>query len=217
MPKFQQPLLPKIIQGLLVLLILKVTLSVVWNYRHYLPPDFDNEFLQGRQSYFFGSYQWAFYSHLISGPLSLLLGLLLLSDRFRQAFPTWHRNLGKVQLFNILLLVVPSGFWMALFAQPKPIASTGFAALALFTGIFAALGWKAALNRQFSSHRVWMCRTYMLLGSAVVIRIIGGLATVTDTQAEWIYPASAWASWLLPLASYELYRLYFRRLALTAM
>jgi len=106
---------------------------------------------------------------------------------------------------------------MALFAQPKPIASTGFAALALFTGIFAALGWKAALNRQFSSHRVWMCRTYMLLGSAVVIRIIGGLATVTDTQAEWIYPASAWASWLLPLASYELYRLYFRRLALTAM
>lgn len=187
-------------------LIMKVTIGVVLNYRHYLPPDFANEFLEGRESYFFGSYQWAFYAHLHSGPISLVLGLLLINDPFRKAFPGWHRALGRVQVLNVLLLVAPSGFWMALFAQPQPVASLGFATLAILTATFVALGWRTAVKRQFATHRIWMWRTYMLLGSAVVIRMIGGLALVTDTQAEWIYPVSAWASWLLPLAGYELYR-----------
>jgi hypothetical protein len=50
-----------------------------------------------------------------------------------------------------------------------------------------------------------MWRTYLLLCSAVVIRLIGGLAKLTLFDALWLYPLSAWGSWLAPLIVYECY------------
>ena len=63
--------------------MLKVTAAVVLKYVEYVPPDFNSDFLQGRDAYFAGSYQWAFYTHIASSPVSLVLGLVLLSERFR--------------------------------------------------------------------------------------------------------------------------------------
>jgi hypothetical protein len=51
-----------------------------------------------------------------------------------------------------------------------------------------------------------MWRTYLLLCSAVVIRLFGGLATVFAFDPPWVYPTSVWASWLVPLAVFELRR-----------
>jgi hypothetical protein len=48
-----------------------------------------------------------------------------------------------------------------------------------------------------------MSRTFVLLCSAVVIRMIGGLATIAQFDAAWLYPVSTWASWLVPLAIFE--------------
>ncbi len=55
--------------GAAVLLVCKVTLSVVSGYGRYFPPDFDADFLLGREAYFFGPYRWAFYTHLVAGPI----------------------------------------------------------------------------------------------------------------------------------------------------
>lgn len=186
-----------------VLLILKVTLSVVIGYRDYLPPNFEADFLLGRQSYFWGPYCWAFYTHLVAGPASLLLGTLLVSKRFRGKWPGWHRRLGRVQVGCVLLLVVPSGLWMARYAATGAVAGTGLGGLAVATAACAVLGWRAAILRRFDAHRRWMWRTYLLLCSAVVIRVIGGLATVLHADALWLYPLSSWASWLAPLLVYE--------------
>ena len=98
------------------LLILKIILGTVVSYRDYMPPNFESIFLEGRESYFFRDYQWAFYPYIISGPCSLLLGMLLVSDRFRQRFPKWHRVLGRMQVACVLLVVAPSGLWMAWYA-----------------------------------------------------------------------------------------------------
>src|SRR5262249_52273305 len=98
-------------------LILKVTLSVMLGYRDYLRPNFNSDFLHARQSSFYGPYQWAFYVHIVTGPVSLVLGLLLVSDEFRRRFPKWHRSLGKAQAALVLLLLAPSGLWMAQYAQ----------------------------------------------------------------------------------------------------
>ncbi len=109
-------------------LILKVTLGVVLNYRHYFPANFESDFLQGREAYFSGSYQWAFYSHIVAGPISLILGMILLSERFRLRFPRWHRILGRIQVLDVLFVVAPSGLWMAYRAEAGPVAGLGFAA-----------------------------------------------------------------------------------------
>ena len=38
---------------------------------------------------------------------------------------------------------------------------------------------------------------------AVVIRMIGGLATVAQLDAAWLYPFATWTSWLVPLLVFE--------------
>jgi hypothetical protein len=131
------------------------------------------------------------------------LGTLLLSDRFRRVALTWHRRLGRVQGICILLLLVPSGLWMAWYAATGTVAALGLGSLAVATAACVLLGWRAAVERRIADHRSWMWRTYMLLISAVVIRMIGGLATVTGLDALWLYPLATWASWLLPLAVFE--------------
>jgi len=188
---------------LAALLIWRVTGSVVYEYRNYFPPNFATDFLRGREAYFWGPYRWAFYVHLVSGPISLLLGTVLISDRLRARWPKWHRRLGRVQGINVLLLVAPSGLWMARYAVTGAIAGAGLGALSIAAAVCVTLGWRAAMQRRYVTHQRWMERTFVLLCSAVVIRIIGGLATVTNFDAEWLYPASCWGSWLLPLVIYE--------------
>src|SRR5687768_14865399 len=144
--------LTRLLTALAALLICKVTLSVVIGYRDYFPPNFQSDFLLGREPYFWGAYRWAFYVHLVSGPTSLLLGTLLLSERLRSNVPVWHRRLGRMQGICILLLVAPSGLWMAWYAATGVVAAAGLAALAITTAACVALGWKAAVARRFADH-----------------------------------------------------------------
>jgi hypothetical protein len=192
-------------------LILKVTLNVMLEYCNYFPPDFESDFLRGRQSYFFGMYQWAFYTHIAAGPVSLILGLILVSEQFRRRFPKWHRSLGKTQGALVLLLLAPSGLWMAYSAETGVVAALGFSALAILTGTCVLMGWRSAVKKRFADHRRWMWRCFLLLCSAVILRIFGGLATVTNVGVDWSYPLAAWASWLLPLTVFELGRAINRR------
>jgi hypothetical protein len=200
-------MLERLLTAAAALLVLKVTASVVLGYRSYLPPDFDSDFLLGREAYFFGAYQWAFYAHLVSGPLTLLAGTLLVSDRVRRRVPRLHRLLGRFQVASILLVLTPSGLWMAWYAVTGAVAGAGLAVLAIVTAACAAQGWRLAVARRFDDHRRWMWRTYVLLCSAVVIRLIGGLSAVLAIEVLWLYPLSCWISWLVPLAAYEAWRM----------
>ena len=191
-------------------LILKVTASVVSNYHNYFPPNFASDFLRGRERHFWGVYEWAFYTHIMSGPVTLILGLILIGERSRARFPRWHRYLGRFQVACVLLLVTPSGLFMAYFAAAGPIAAVGLATLAIATAICVSLGARSAVARQFADHRRWMWRCYLLLGSAVVLRLIGGLATVTGVAAPWVDPLATWMSWLGPLTAFE-FREWTRR------
>lgn len=189
---------------LATVVVLKVTATVVYGYRNYLPPNFESDFLAGREGHFFGAYQWAFYPHILAGPCSLILGLMLISDRFRLRFPRWHRVLGRIQVAIVLLIVAPSGFWMARHAAAGPVAGVAFAVLAGLTALTAAMGWRTAVQRRFTVHRRWMQRCFLLLCSTVILRLSVGLLTVLDWDVPGFGAFIAWASWLVPLATYEL-------------
>ncbi len=203
--------LQRVLTLLTGLLILKVTVAVMLGYVNYLPPNFESDFLRGRERYFFGAYQWAFYTHIASGPVSLLLGVILISDRFRMRYPKWHRLLGRIQAANVLLLVTPSGLWMAWYTATGTVAGIGFALLAILTGTCVALGWRAAVKRRFQVHRRWMWRCFLLLCSAVVLRLVAGIGTVLGVQSMWFDPVASWMSWLVPLVTFEVGRLIAAR------
>ncbi len=56
---------------------------------------------------------------------------------------------------------------------------------------------ESAIDGRFAEHRRWMWRGYLLLCSAVVLRLFGGLATVTGVTAPWFDPVANWVSWLV--------------------
>ena len=110
--------------GLLVCVVLA---GILRTYPRYVPPDFTTDFLLGRQDAFHGVYPWAFYAHIAAGPVTLLLGLVLMSGTLRRHLPAWHRLLGRAQVAIVLLVLAPSGLWMsasAATARP-PVSASG--------------------------------------------------------------------------------------------
>jgi len=207
-----RPTLPeRILVVLACAMILKTIASTASNYQDYFPANFASDFLWGRERHFRGTYWWAFYTHILSGPVALLLGLILIVERSRPRFPAWHRRLGRLQVACVLLLVTPSGLWMASRAAAGPVAAVSLAALALATAVCVALGARSAAMRRFADHRRWMSRCYVLLCSAVVLRMIGGATTVLGADAPWIDPLASWISWLAPLSAFEVYEWTRRR------
>jgi uncharacterized membrane protein len=194
----------RVLAALAALLIVKVTAGVVAGYSRYIPPDFRAGFLRGREGHFEGAYRAAFYAHIASGPVALLLGLTLVGERLRGRSPRWHRRLGRVQAACVLGLVAPSGLVMAPFAAAGPVGAAGLATLAVATAASVALGARAAIRGRLDAHRRWMWRCYLLLCSAVVIRLMGGLATVVGLAAAWFDPLASWLCWLGPLAAFEI-------------
>ena len=191
------------------LLILRVLVTMLLEYRWYFPADFNGSvFLSGRQATFVGLYRAAFYAHIISGPLALVLGLGLLAIARAPRLSRVHRRLGRVQILLVLLLVAPSGLIMACGTQAGELAAYGFAALALLTGGCGVAVIQAARAGRFEAHQRWALRCCVLLCSPMLLRLNTGLLIVTQHESIWLYSLSAWLSWLIPLMFLEVWFRY---------
>jgi uncharacterized membrane protein len=186
-------------------LILRVLVTILANYPDYFPPDFDSIFLQGREATFTGLYRLAFYVHIVSGPIVLVNGLILLSERVRRRHDRWHRMLGRVQVVVLLLFVLPSSVVMSRHAFGGWPAGLSFMLLSVVTAGCAVAGVVYARRRRYEQHRRWMLRCYVLISSAVALRLISGAAGLVGVpNPEGAYIVAAWSSWLFPLAVYEI-------------
>jgi uncharacterized membrane protein YozB (DUF420 family) len=204
--------LATLLKGIAAIIVFKVLLVVILNYVNYWPPNFQNDFLSGRERYFSGVYQLAFYTHIVSGPLTFLMAMLLVSDSLCVKFSTWHRIVGRWNVFLILFFLVPSGTLMAFYPRAGPVAGAGLLMLAALSGFCTVMGWRAAVRRKFLIHRRWMLRTFVLLSSAVVLRLMGGAATMLGVSVVWFDPLATWLSWCLPLLCLEIVESFRERI-----
>lgn len=198
-------ILTALLRWLAVLLILRVLAAILANYPDYFPPNFGSLFLQDRETIFVGAYRAAFYVHIHSAPLVLLNGLVLLNEHVRSRHGRWHRWLGRVQVVVLLLFVLPSGAVMSQHAFGGRQAGLSFLLLSAVTACCAIVGVVHARRRRFDRHRSWMLRSYLLICSAVALRLISGAAEVLGVSSpENAYILAAWSCWLLPLIAYEI-------------
>ena len=198
-------LLTMSLRWLAVVLILRVLAVILANYPDYFPPNFDSLFLQGRETTFNGIYQTAFYVHICSGPIVLFNGLILLSETFRRRFRGWHKRLGWVQVIVLLAFVLPTSAIMSRHAFGGWPAGLSFLLLSAATATCAIVGVVYACRRSYDQHRRWMLRSYVLICSAVTLRLISGTAGLVGVSSpEQAYIFAVWISWLLPLAAYEI-------------
>jgi hypothetical protein len=209
-PSLRQP--ATIVPVALAVLGLKVLLGILVEYRWYFPPHFrESAFLTGREATFTTVYATAFYMHILVGPLTVLLGTFLLWNRGVGRWRGWHRWGGRVQMAFIFVALVPSGLVMATQALAGPIAGWGFALLSIATGATAALALWHAVRGQILLHQQWAWRCYLLLVSPLLLRLVSGVFIVTQSESELAYRLNAWLSWLVPLAVYELWLRWPRR------
>jgi len=88
----------------------------------------------------------------------------------RARVPRLHRVTGRVVLVAIALAGT-AGFLLSWFNVAGPIGTAGFGTLAVLWVSFAALGLRAILRGDVTTHRRWMLRTFALTYAAVTLRL----------------------------------------------
>lgn len=204
--------LKRLTLALLVVLVIKILASILFEYRWYFPADFDRSFfLNGRQSHFSGWYRAAFYLHIISGPITLVMAFAMMLSATRPELGKYHRWMGRTLGLLVIFAITPSGLVMATRALTGWFAGVGFAMLSLGTCICVVAAAHYARKKQFAKHQVWATRCFIFLCSPLLLRMMTGATIVADIRGVWTYQAAAWLSWLAPLFAYECYLVYQRQ------
>ncbi len=139
----------------------------------------------------------ALYAHVPSALFSLPACLVLLSRRVRRRFPRLHRGLGRVTGVLVLGAVVPSGFYLAFFAQGGALATLGFLATGLITFVAMIKSIASARARDFRSHRRHSAHVVAQLSVAVLSRFLLVGAEELGWYSESVYVAAL----LIPVAA----------------
>ena len=205
-PRYRESILRRIASILLIVLFVRVVASIVFEYRNYFPANFRSDFLIGKEAFFSGWYRIAFYLHIISGPIVLLVSAFLMFSGPQKRLHHWHRPLGKLLAVLVLLIMLPSGLVMATRALTGPIAGAAFASLSLATFISVLLSIQYARQGKLNIHQRWATRTFILLCSPLLLRLITGATIVLNVESDWTYRFAAWSSWTIPMLVFEMYR-----------
>jgi hypothetical protein len=193
----------RIVQVAVAILMCKVLLSILVEYQHYFPANFEAAFLSGRRHTFLGWYRVGFYTHIITGPVAILLAAFLMASSGVYRFRRSHRVAGRTLGMLVIFVLLPSSLVMAKEAYAGPVASLGFAVLAIATAVTCVLAAIRARSREMKGHKRWATRCFVLLCSPLLLRLMSGFAIVTGLESDLTYRMNAWLSWLVPLVAYE--------------
>jgi len=143
------------------------------------------------------------FAHMVGGTGMLFLGGLNLYLAARNDSYKLHRRVGQAYLIfgtfgAIMAIIITSR--PAHKSAGSPILTTATVSLLTLASAwlcFAALGWRAALNRRFTSHGQWMVRSYVLVWSFVFCRLASRVVPLGED-------AFIWLSWVGPLLICEM-------------
>ena len=96
---------------------------------------------------------------------------------------------------------------MAFGTHAGRMATLCFVLMSLLTSWFAWMAWRTAVMKNWSAHRRWAWRCYLMLASAIVLRVIDPILRDAGVPDLFSYRFSIWLSWLPALLLFEvLYR-----------
>ncbi|MFT3926598.1 MAG: DUF2306 domain-containing protein [Myxococcales bacterium] len=134
----------------------------------------------------------ALYAHVPGALFALPACLVLLSQRVRTRFPRFHRWLGRMTAVLILSVVVPSGMYLALFAQGGLPSTLGFWLTGTITFVAMLRSVQTARARDMRAHRRFSTHVAAQLAVAVVSRMLLVGAEFAEIYDEWVYIAALW-------------------------
>ncbi|WP_267403460.1 MULTISPECIES: DUF2306 domain-containing protein [unclassified Chryseobacterium] len=190
--------IPNILKILLIIgfgyffwLMLKITLE-------YIPLDTNVSFLMIKQTEVIErpEYLYFFYTHVYTSIFVLLSGFLaILRKDFR--LKNFHKNIGKIYIFLILLLAAPSGIYMGIFANGEIFAKISFVILGCLWWFSTFKAYQLARQKNFKEHKQWMWRSFALTLSAVTLRMWKVIIVyLFHPNPMDVYQIIAWLGWI---------------------
>jgi uncharacterized membrane protein len=174
----------------------------------------DIHFLRFKQDYL-GNPVWkaAFYTHVFTAILALAAGFTQFSDFFLKKYKRWHRLIGRIYAYDILVVNFPAAMIMAVYANGGGPSKTAFVILDCLWFFFTWKAVKAARQKHFVEHKQYMIRSYALTCSAIALRtwkII--LAHTFHPDPLHLYMIDAWMGFVpnLLFAEWLIRRLTFK-------
>jgi len=138
----------------------------------------------------------AFYMHITLGGIAMLTGWTQFSKNIRNRNLGFHRNLGKVYVFSVMLSSL-AGFYIAMFASGGITCVLGFGGLAVSWFFTVIKAYTSILKKQFKEHENWMIRNYALTFAAVTLRIYLPLSTgLLHIDFVAAYRVISWICWV---------------------
>ena len=155
-------------------------------------------FLKEKQDYLhLPVWKAAFYIHVFTSLLALTAGFTQFSAGILARHRWLHRLLGRLYVIVVLLINVPAGLVMGIYANGGPSSKLAFLLLDALWFWFTLKAVLEARRGNIGKHRDYMMRSYALTLSALTLRtwkII--LTNTTSLPPETIYMIDAWLGFM---------------------
>lgn len=134
----------------------------------------------------------SFYIHLPSGILCLCAPLVLFIGRLFHLPRIWHKTIGKWYVWMTLLLVCPTGVYLALYTKGGLSTQLGFMVQAVLLAWFTYQGYKAIGRGDKQAHADAMIRSYSIATVVLSFRIFHILFFIWKVPYQDNYAMSQW-------------------------
>lgn len=165
-----------------------------------------------------GNQYWLlfFYIHIFSIVLCLLAGLTQFSNQFLQENRKLHRIIGKIYVYNILIINFPACFILALFSNGGIIGITGFFVQNILWGYFTLFAVISIKKANVTTHKNYMIFSYAITTTAITFRIIKNIFFDEDIFSyQLFYGLNVWISLILNLSiAYIIVKINSQKLSL---
>jgi len=173
-----------------------VMLNTIWQYSTF---ETNVGFLRFKQNVI-GNKYWLlfFYIHIFSITICLLAGLTQFSTQFLKENRKLHKIIGKIYVYNILIINFPACLLLSIFSNGRMIGISGFLIqtfLWVYFTLFAVISIKKG---NIEAHRKFMILSYAITTTAITFRIIKNLFYDENVfYYQLFYGFNVWISMLL--------------------
>ncbi|MGH1517460.1 DUF2306 domain-containing protein [Chryseobacterium sp. JK1] len=192
----------KIISAIALLAVVIFSILMLKTISQYLTFEKTIGFLAFKQQVVSNPYWMAFfYIHIFSITLCLLVGLTQFSTQFLTENGKLHRIIGKMYVYNILIINVPACFVLGLFSNGGIIGITGFLLQDFLWAYFTIMAVFSIKKGNIIRHKKEMILSYSITTTAITFRIIKNLFyNESQHDYELFYGLNVWAALFINLS-----------------
>lgn len=187
--------------GIALLAVLIFSILMLKTISQYITFENNIGFLAFKQQVVGNPYWMAFfYIHIFSITLCLLAGLTQFSTWFLAENRKLHKIIGKIYVYNILIINVPACFVLGLFSNGGIIGITGFLLQDVLWAYFTMMAVFSIKRGNIIRHKNNMIISYAITTTAITFRIVKNLFYNEEQHDyELFYGLNVWVALFINL------------------